>query len=72
MPDASALLLFTNLFPHNYRKPSCIHLEDLKDLFNVHYSEEGCNLRSAELQAWVHFGDFQDACEGSARLFLFV
>ena len=28
------------------------------------FSEEGHNMRSKE-QAWVHFGDFLDECEGS-------
>ena len=38
--------------------------EDLKDLFAVRYSEEGSKKRPAELQAWVHFCDFLDACLG--------
>lgn len=43
----------------------CSHnTEDLKDLFAVRYSEEGSNKRPAELQAWVHFCDFLDACQG--------
>ena len=29
------------------------------------FSEEGHNMRSKEEQAWVHFGDFLDECEGS-------
>ena len=30
----------------------------------IEFSEEGHNMRSKEEQAWVHFGDFLDECEG--------
>ena len=43
-------------------------LEKLKSLFTVKYSEEGHNRREAELQAWVHFCDFLDECEGNVLI----
>ncbi len=38
--------------------------DDLKELFKVSFSEEGCIAREKEEQAWIHFGDFLDECEG--------
>lgn len=38
----------------------------------MRYSEEGSSKRPAELQAWVHFCDFLDACEGVSLSQLFI
>ena len=46
-----------------------IFIENLKDLIFVRYCEEGCSKRPAELQAWVHFCDFLDFCEGVSLSF---
>lgn len=56
---------------------SCFISEELKSLFYIKYSEEGHNRRPAELQCWVNFCDFLDACEGKSladcyRLYLYV
>lgn len=41
------------------------HLDDLKDLFKITYSEEGRIRRPLEEQAWIHFCAFLDDCEGT-------
>ena len=38
--------------------------DDLKTLVNVEFSDEGSNMRKKEEQAWVHFVDFLDECDG--------
>lgn len=39
-------------------------LDDVKDLFKVLYSEDGSSERPLQEQAWIHFCDFLDECEG--------
>lgn len=36
----------------------------MKNLFMVEFSDKGCNHRQEEEQAYVHFIDFMDECEG--------
>lgn len=42
---------------HNYS-------EMLKNMFITEYSDVGSNHRTLEEQAWIHFMDFLDECEG--------
>ena len=37
----------------------------LKTMLNVKFSEKGSNKRKEEEQAYVHFNDFMDECEGN-------
>ena len=39
-------------------------IDSLKQLVMVDFQEQGSNAREIEMQAWVHFGDFLDECEG--------
>ena len=43
----------------------------LKDMVTVKYSVGGSSLKVAEEQAWVHFGDFLDECEGK-KLYMYI
>ena len=36
----------------------------MKELIVIEYSEKGSSRRGSEEQAWVHFVDFLDECEG--------
>ena len=60
---------------HNTIQELCytlFSLELLKGIFTVVYSPLGTNTKSAEEQAWVHFGDFLDECEGSEHTLLWA
>ena len=59
----SAVLIFSNAL--TMVLCSCTYSDDLKELFRITFSEEGSLLRPSEEQAWVHFGDFLDECEGN-------
>lgn len=43
-----------------------MYADDLKDFFVVEYSPKGSHWRPAEEQAWLHFSDFLDECEGTS------
>lgn len=50
----------------NFDYSICYFSDDLKELFTILYSEEGSRERPGEEQAWMHFSDFLDECEGKS------
>ena len=44
-----------------------LHAEQLKTLFVIHFSDDPV-LKATEEQAYMHYVDFLDACEGTSAI----
>ena len=62
----SGVIKMPRMYPIQIQPSLKFFTENLKDLFTVRYSEEGCNRRQVEEQTWIHFCDFLDDCEGNS------